>query len=200
MLGPLEVGEGARIGSNAVGVMAVPPGSTVVGVPGRLIEPASPDTDTRHREKMASKMGFDAYGATEDAPDPVAHAINCMLDHLHVMEGRMKQMCETMSEMGMESPAGIDLPDLPSCENIYTAEEMKRIHFGEQLCARQLGDARRCRKRPTGRSGRCPMAGQAAVLSATGPLRRPQLAPHGLQSDHGTGLYTGARGAVRLLG
>ena len=131
VLGPIEVGEGARIGSNAVVVKAVPPGSTVVGVPGRLIEPASPDTDTRHREKMASKMGFDAYGATEDAPDPVAHAINCMLDHLHVMEGRMKQMCETMREMGMESPAGMDLPDLPSCEIISTAEELQRMHFDE---------------------------------------------------------------------
>ena len=131
VLGPIEIGEGARIGSNAVVVKTVPPGSTVVGVPGRLIEPVSGDTDTRHREKMASKMGFDAYGATEDAPDPVAHAINCMLDHLHVVEGRMQKMCEAMREMGMESPAGTDLPDLPSCEIISTAEELQRMHFDE---------------------------------------------------------------------
>jgi len=141
VLGPIEVGEGARIGSNAVVVKAVPPGSTVVGVPGRLIEPASGDTATGHREKMASKMGFDAYGATEDAPDPVAHAINCMLDHLHVVEGRMKQMCEAMREMGMESPAGMDLPDLPSCEIISTAEELQRMHFDEPAQKAPEGEA-----------------------------------------------------------
>jgi len=131
VLGPIEIGEGARIGSNAVVVKPVPPGSTVVGVPGRLIEPLKKPADTRHREKMASKMGFDAYGATEDAPDPVAHAINCMLDHLHVVEGRMKQMCEAMREMGIEPAEGSDMPELSSCEIVSTAEELQRMHFDE---------------------------------------------------------------------
>ena len=38
VLGPIEIGAGARIGSNAVVVRDVPANSTVVGVPGRLIE------------------------------------------------------------------------------------------------------------------------------------------------------------------
>ena len=76
-------------------------------------------------------MGFDAYGATEDAPDPVAHAINCMLDHLHVVETRMKVMCETMQEMGMETPEGVDMPELPSCEIISTAEELEKMHLDD---------------------------------------------------------------------
>jgi serine O-acetyltransferase len=131
VLGPIEIGDGARIGSNAVVVKSVPPDSTVVGVPGRLIERPTEQPDTEHRERMASKMGFDAYGATRDAPDPVAHAINCMLDHLHVVEGRMKMMCEALHEMGMEPPEGVDLPELPSCEIISTAEELRRMHLDE---------------------------------------------------------------------
>jgi len=131
VLGPIEVGDGARIGSNAVVVKAVPAGSTVVGVPGRLIERQAEPDDTAHREKMASKMGFDAYGATQDAPDPVAHAINCMLDHLHVVESKMKMMCEAMREMGIEPPEGADLPDLPSCEIVSTADELRKMHLDD---------------------------------------------------------------------
>jgi len=131
VLGPIEVGDDARIGSNAVVVKTVPAQSTVVGVPGRLIERIEEPADTAHREQMASKMGFDAYGATQDAPDPVAHAINCMLDHLHVVESRMQVMCEAMRDLGIEPPEGSDLPDLPSCEIISTAEELQKMHFDE---------------------------------------------------------------------
>jgi serine O-acetyltransferase len=77
---------------------------------------------------MASKMGFDAYGATRDAPDPVAHAINCMLDHIHVLESRMEKMCEVLRTMGYE-PSEEELPDLESCEIVSTAEELEKIHI-----------------------------------------------------------------------
>ena len=73
-------------------------------------------------------MGFDAYGATADAPDPVAHAINCMLDHVHVMETKMQRMCEAMREMGLE-PGEEELPDLGSCEIISTAEELHKMQL-----------------------------------------------------------------------
>src|SRR3954470_4200569 len=38
ILGPITVGDGARVGSNAVVVKNVPPGATVVGIPGRVVE------------------------------------------------------------------------------------------------------------------------------------------------------------------
>jgi serine O-acetyltransferase len=130
VLGPIEIGSGARIGSNAVVVRSVPDNSTVVGVPGRLIERKDREFDTEHREKIATKMGFDAYGATSDAPDPVAHAINCMLDHVHVIETRMQRMCEAMREMGFE-PGEEDFPELSSCEIISTAEELHKMQLAE---------------------------------------------------------------------
>jgi len=125
VLGPIVIGAGARIGSNAVVVKAVPSNATVVGVPGRLINRAMLE-DSQRRNDMASKMGFDAYGATEDAPDPVAHAINCMLDHVHVMEHKMEKMCSVLRQMGYE-PGEDVLPDLKSCELVSSPNEINKI-------------------------------------------------------------------------
>ena len=120
VLGPIEIGDGSRIGSNAVVVRAVPAGATVVGVPGRLIDRSA--SRQAKREAMARKIGFDAYGATQDAPDPVAHAINCMLDHIHVMDRKMQSMCEAMKALGVESP-DVELPELGPCEIVSTGDE-----------------------------------------------------------------------------
>ncbi len=125
VLGPIELGDGARIGSNAVVVRSVPPEATVVGVPGRLVEKVVEKHQAR-REATAKKIGFDAYGATRDAPDPVAHAVNCMLDHIHVMDERIQSMCEMLKQMGVEVGAEA-LPELESCEILTTAEELTKI-------------------------------------------------------------------------
>jgi serine O-acetyltransferase len=100
VLGPILVGTGARIGSNAVVVKEVPPGATVVGVPGRVIE-CERDEDRRRRAVTAARIGFDAYGATRDAPDPVANAINRMLDHIHHMDQRLETMSLALEARGI---------------------------------------------------------------------------------------------------
>ena len=132
VLGPIEIGEGARIGSNAVVVKAVPAGATVVGIPGRIVQ-AGKDTDTEHhkrRKAFAQKIGFDAYGTSADMPDPVANAIDCMLDHIHVMDTQMENMCKAIKHMGMELPE-LELPSLGPCEiNIDKPEEKPKSDVG----------------------------------------------------------------------
>ncbi len=100
VLGPIKIGDGARIGSNAVVVKSVPPGATAVGVPGRVIEQAQ-DEKTQRRADTAERIGFDAYGATRDAPDPVANALNHMLDHIHDMDRRMEAMSQALETHGI---------------------------------------------------------------------------------------------------
>lgn len=95
VLGPIEIGDGARIGSNAVVVKSVPAGATAVGIPGRIIEPPENATAQR-RADTAKRIGFDAYGATRDAPDPIANAINRMLDHIHTMDQRVEAISQVL--------------------------------------------------------------------------------------------------------
>lgn len=112
VLGPIVIEDGVRIGSNAVVLKGVPAGMTVVGVPGRLVRPrAGPDD---RRQAIAAKMGFDAYGATSDMPDPVATAVNGILDHIHAMDERLEEMCKGLKQLGAEV-GDQQLPDLGSC-------------------------------------------------------------------------------------
>ena len=120
VLGPIIVGTDSRIGSNAVVTKDVPEKATVVGVPGRVIE--SKGDKESLRAKTAEKMGFDAYGVAKDAPDPVATAINCMLDHIHAMDKKMEHMCKQLKAMGAEIE-DLQIPELGELEIHTEAEE-----------------------------------------------------------------------------
>lgn len=81
---------------------AVPAGATVVGIPGRIVRRAEEDASEEQRRQMADKVGFDAYGVTNEVSDPVAHAIGCMLDHLQAMDKRMDKMGSVLCELRPE--------------------------------------------------------------------------------------------------
>lgn len=131
VLGPLQIGDGVRIGSNAVVVKSVPPGATVVGVPGRVIEPDK-DATAKRRADTAKRIGFDAYGATRDAPDPVANAINRMLDHIHHMDQRMEQMSRALESRGImrhfEHDATLDAVELPPATDEEVRSRARATH------------------------------------------------------------------------
>ncbi len=110
VLGPFTVGAGAKIGSNAVVTKAVPAGATVVGIPGRVI--VKPDAEEQaKRQAIAEKFGFDAYGVSEDMPDPVARAIGQLLDHLQAVDDRLEGMCGALRALGSDY-CGKELPAL----------------------------------------------------------------------------------------
>jgi serine O-acetyltransferase len=113
VLGPIVVDEGARIGSNSVVLKDVPAGATVVGVPGRTVGQV-PATSDERRRAFAAKIGFDAYGTTPDMPDPVANAIDRMLDHVRALDQRVEELSGMLRTVGIE-PGECKLPDLESC-------------------------------------------------------------------------------------
>jgi len=100
VLGPVHVGDGGRIGSNSVVVKDVPEGATMVGVPARVVQPVSGTAEpVAHRQAIARKMGFDAYGLTREMPDPVSNAVNGMLDHIHEMDQRLQELTDAVCEL-----------------------------------------------------------------------------------------------------
>lgn len=77
VLGPITIGAGAKIGSNAVVVKDVPENATAVGIPARILE----EEKAKKRDETAQKIGFSAYAIGDDNSDPIAKAIHSLLDH-----------------------------------------------------------------------------------------------------------------------
>lgn len=98
ILGPITVSSGVRVGSNAVVVKDAPANMTIIGIPGREVQLRT--NKQKKREYIAKKMGFDAYGATQDMPDPVSDAMHRMLDHIHLMDDKMERMCVELRRLG----------------------------------------------------------------------------------------------------
>jgi len=92
VLGPITIGEGSRVGCNAVVVKDTPPGSTVVGVPGHVIVKRDDDDKSAQREAMAKKIGFTAYGESKDMPDPIQNALDSVLDHMHKTDQELEEL------------------------------------------------------------------------------------------------------------
>lgn len=116
VLGPFTVGAGARVGSNAVVVKAVPPGATAVGIPARIV--SGEVVPSESVKAMAQKFGFDAYGISQDMPDPVATAFNATLDHIHQLDQRVAQLCQALHDIEPRLQSnGLPPLDLPAfCE------------------------------------------------------------------------------------
>lgn len=94
ILGPITIGKGSHIGSNAVVVKKVPEESTVVGIPGHVVTGKERKTK---RDEIAENVGFDAYAAA-DMPDPVSNAIDGIVDHLHDMQNKIDELEKKLKE------------------------------------------------------------------------------------------------------
>jgi serine O-acetyltransferase len=125
VLGPFTVGAGAKVGSNAVVTKAVPAGATVVGIPGRIIIKSDDDVEAK-RKAIAEKLGFDAYGVSEDMPDPVARAIGQLLDHLQAVDARLEGMCGALNALGSD----------------YCAKELPALHDEVFDCVKDGGETK----------------------------------------------------------
>ncbi len=89
ILGPIFVGDGAKIGSNAVVVKDVPRGATVVGVPGRLVEEGG----------VRQQARFAAYAVVQDQDDPYATAIQELIEHSRELEQAVSTLSEKLQRM-----------------------------------------------------------------------------------------------------
>jgi serine O-acetyltransferase len=87
VMGAITVGEGTRIGAGSVLVRDVPPNSVVVGVPGRVIS----------RDGKRVREAVDLEHA--DLPDPLARAIEQMLDRIHALELEVETLRKAVGDV-----------------------------------------------------------------------------------------------------
>ncbi|HKD68070.1 MAG TPA: serine O-acetyltransferase EpsC [Candidatus Binataceae bacterium] len=80
VIGPVTIGHGSRIGAGAVVVSSAPPYSTIVGIPGKVVE----------RDRARDVMDLDHARL----PDPVARAINSLTEQINRMSVRINEMEE----------------------------------------------------------------------------------------------------------
>lgn len=107
VLGGFTVGDGARVGSNAVVVKPVPAGATAVGNPARVID----NERDQAREQKAEQMGFSAYGVTKQTDDPLAKALHALLDHAVETDRRIQVLVERIERAGFKVDEVIEKSD-----------------------------------------------------------------------------------------
>ncbi len=91
ILGPISIGDDAKIGSNAVVVKDVPAGATATGIPARILD----------EEKKASAE-FNAYGISNDHNDPVNKALHGLIGHSVTVDQHIEFILKKLASMGVK--------------------------------------------------------------------------------------------------
>jgi serine O-acetyltransferase len=105
VLGPITIGKGAKIGSNAVVVKDVPENATAVGIPARILEQET----NKQRDAIAEKIGFSAYAVSDNANDPMTKAIHALLDHAAAQDVKLQEVMAQLNKLGADVESDADV-------------------------------------------------------------------------------------------
>jgi len=114
VLGGFTVGEGAKVGSNAVVVKTVPAGATAIGNPARVIEKQAGE-----RDDAAARM-FAAYGLTPNGDDPLSKALHGLIDNAASQEMRLLKIVAALKA------AGIAVEDVAPTDR-FDADQLNKL-------------------------------------------------------------------------
>lgn len=108
ILGPIAVGEGARVGANAVVTRDIPRGVTAAGIPARVIMP-------RDKQKAKARE-FVAYGT------PVDELFDPVLRNIDGLRGQMAQLAERIEELEerLRTAEGTEAAPAPDDDGVET--------------------------------------------------------------------------------
>lgn len=122
VLGGFTVGDNAKVGSNAVVIKPVPEGATAVGIPARIIQA----DDRSRREQAAAKMGFSAYGITEN-DDPLSQAMKGLIDNAASHEHQIALLWQAIEHLsGQRRDTECVPPDAQTKES-FEAEKLTQL-------------------------------------------------------------------------
>ncbi len=87
ILGNITIGENSRIGAGSVVMQNVPPGCTVVGIPGRIVKNPSKDM------KLADKLDH------AELPDPIARVLSVMQEKIDTQQKEIHTLYEKLKAL-----------------------------------------------------------------------------------------------------
>jgi len=89
VLGPITIGNGSKIGSNAVVLEDVPDRTTVVGIPART---ANDYDEQRLDERNQDSNAFRPYGQSPGLSDPIDETINLLIKKIDSLEKELSSI------------------------------------------------------------------------------------------------------------
>lgn len=122
VLGGFTVGDGAKVGSNAVVTKPVPAGATAVGNPARIIQA---ELDVK-REEAASKMGFSAYGVTQN-DDPLSQAMRGLIDNASSQEHQIALLWKAIDTLQSNGSGANCVPGDAARSEHFEAEKLNQL-------------------------------------------------------------------------
>jgi serine O-acetyltransferase len=118
VLGGFTVGDGARVGSNAVLLKPVPPGATAVGIPARIIQKDAQDG-------AAAPPAFSAYGVTQ-GDDPVSLALKGLVDNAAGHEHQIALLWQAIEKLAQSQRPECIPSDAHTTEQ-FDAESLNQL-------------------------------------------------------------------------
>jgi serine O-acetyltransferase len=111
VLGPITIGAGARIGSNAVVVKDVPANATAVGIPARILE-------EEQAKEEAVKATFSAYAVGNEENDPINKVLQPLQAQmakqdaeLQALRNQLAQLADAQSDAKLADAFGANKPE-----------------------------------------------------------------------------------------
>jgi serine O-acetyltransferase len=122
VLGGFEVGDGAKIGSNAVVIKPVPAGATAVGIPARII----PSKAGESADVTLPQGKFAAYGITlED--DPLSQAMKGLIDNASSHEHQIALLWQAIEKLSSTKRGEDCVPDDAARNESFEADKLTQL-------------------------------------------------------------------------
>jgi serine O-acetyltransferase len=121
VLGGFTVGDGARIGANAVVIKPVPAGATAVGIPARIIPAAG-------QAPSEGKSAFAAYGVTQ-GDDPLSLAMRSLIDSASSQDHQITLLWQAIEKLSQQKDreSGDCVPDDAARKACFEAEKVAQL-------------------------------------------------------------------------
>jgi serine O-acetyltransferase len=119
VLGGFLVGDGAKIGSNAVVIKPVPAGATAVGIPARII----PSKEGVGADVSGNEPKFNAYGITQE-DDPISQALKGLIDNASGQEHQIALLWKAIDQLSAQQT--VQMPGDAALSERFEADKLNQ--------------------------------------------------------------------------